>query len=106
MQNINDEYPIYAFRNISLEQWKSGDLWDLEGHHLDYMRSKKNQRLKYKMQHSDKVIPMVNRFNYEYRWRKYPDDEKNLKRKYMKELIKEELFNFKNNTDDIFCCTW
>jgi hypothetical protein len=101
LQNINDEYPMYAFKNISLKQWKYSDVWELEWHEWDYIRSKKNQKIKYKMQRSDKIIPIEDRFHYDYRY-SYLDDMKSKKRKYMKDVIKEGLFNYENSIDDIF----
>lgn len=104
IQKINDEYPMYAFRNISLEQWKNDDLFDLEWHDSEYMRSKKYQKIKYKMQKSDKVIPVEFRFGCSY-WRTWKDwnwdENKKFKRKYMKGMIKEGLDDFEKNSDNI-----
>jgi hypothetical protein len=64
MEKIPEEYPAFALRNVSLKQWCPKDLWEIDSHHRDYMRSVKNKRYKYKSEKSNKVIPMDQRFYY------------------------------------------
>lgn len=92
IQNVNKEYPLYAFRNIYLTEWSSGDLFELKYHYGDYMRSVKNQKYKYKSGISDKVIPMNKRFYYKYRYRF--DEEGMNSKKELQDMIQEELLDF------------
>lgn len=97
IQNVSDEYPIYAFRNIYLEQWKSGDLWDLSGHHDDYMQSVKNQKYKHKSTNSDKVIPVEKRFYYNYYKNYFPD--RKITKYDIQNLISEGLNDFEHDLE-------
>lgn len=96
IQNVNDEYPIYAFRNIYLQQWKFGDSWDLMFHHNDYMMSIKNQKYKHKCKISDKVIPVEKRFFNDRSYYRYmcAEDNKKLLKNYSQTLIKEGLQDY------------
>lgn len=96
IQNVCEEYPIYAFKNIYLQQWKSDDLWDLEFHHDDYMESKKNQKYKYKSANSDKIIPIEKRsyFAARYSGRKLWNDTKCNNSNLIKEGLHDYMYPF------------
>jgi hypothetical protein len=66
MNNIPGEYPLFAFRNISLKQWTTrgyaNDIYNLRDHYFNYMSLVRNSKLKHRSNISNKTIPVNHRF--------------------------------------------
>jgi len=70
MQKVPPEYPIYALRNVRLEQWKlsgyNNDLYNVKDQYFYYMRTVKNEKQKFRATINKKVIPINKRFMHNY----------------------------------------
>jgi hypothetical protein len=55
-EKIPEEYPMFALRNISVSTWSAKS--DLMSHYSEYMRGKRNARIKFKEKRSSKTMPL------------------------------------------------